>query len=327
MVDQIKQSRPGQMYVPAWDGERIVPRRVVIETVYGCNARCGMCPISQDAVRPQGVMPWDGFCRLVDALLPHKEQIDMVDLFGLGEPLLDPQLCDRVAYLKRHGFRRLAISTNAQLLTPDRARAVLATGIETIIVSIDGLSAATHEAIRRRTRFERVRAQTEAAVAVRDQLNAPTRFILRFIHQPINAHEWAGYRRHWASVLSPDRGDRIERYDMHDWSGQVGGAGNGGGEGAHKDHWIGDMACHHVFEKMVVLSDGSMSLCFEDIYAAQFGLGNVFEDDAIDLFNSARFNKLRRIHAGGKRRNLRLCRDCAVLESEVAREAGSGVAA
>ncbi|MCM0018641.1 MAG: radical SAM protein [Tagaea sp.] len=305
---------PARAYDPAWNGERIVPKRVVIETIFGCNAACGFCVINQPTKRPKGVMPMDKFRELIDSLVPYRESIDMLDLFGLGEPVIDPHLAERVRYVKDKGFRNTSISTNAHLLDGTRARALMQAGLDTVIFSIDGASKATHEAARVRTGFERVVANAVGMIRMRDAEGFKTRFVVRFVRQPGNAHEWEEYARFWQSVVSPAKRDVIIRYDVHTWSGAI-------EDGAVVDQdWrdpvIDRNACHHIFEKLVILANGEVSLCFEDILDAQFGFGNVFGADPIDVFNSARFAKIRKLHADGKRRNLKICAGCMVLYNE-----------
>src|SRR5262245_48270181 len=112
---------------------KLIPSRVQFETFYGCNARCTMCAISKPATRPIGEMTMEMFRSIVDSLTPYKDHFEKVDLFALGEPLLDRHLFERIAYLKEKGFKGLAISTNAHLLYPDKQRQLLESGIDTII--------------------------------------------------------------------------------------------------------------------------------------------------------------------------------------------------
>ena len=54
---------------PKWKGERLIPRRIVIETIFGCNAACGMCVINHPTDRPKGIMPMDKFRDLVGPVM------------------------------------------------------------------------------------------------------------------------------------------------------------------------------------------------------------------------------------------------------------------
>lgn len=313
-----RDGRLGDRAMADWKGERLIPSRVVVETVFGCNARCPMCLIEHPTDRAKGVMPMAKFETLVDSLMPYRGRIKMFDLFGLGEPLLDKFLPDRIALLKNRGFQGTAVSTNAHLLTPEWRKRLFEAGVDTILISIDGVSKAVHEAARPRTNFERVAANVEAAIRERDANNYKTRFVVRFIQQNHNAHEWEAYRAFWKARIRPDKDDLVLRYHMHDWSGQTGGDGNA----AECDDPLSTLACHHIFEKIVILADGKVALCFEDLLEGKYGFGNVFDTDPIDLFNSRPLNKLRRLHLAGKKSQHRMCGRCTVLGTEAGRIQG-----
>lgn len=300
-------------YNPHWNGERIIPRRIVIETIFGCNAACGMCVINHETSRTKGIMPMDQFTHLIDRLAPYRENVELFDLFGLGEPLIDPHLAERVRYVKVAGFRNTAISTNSHLLTAEKAVHLMEAGLDTVIFSIDGFSKEAHEAVRYRTKYDRVVKNCVEMIRLRDKGGYRTRFVVRFVRQPLNAHEWDDYQKFWRGIISPHRRDLLIRYDMHNWSAQIKGEDMGDG---WRDPVIDTDPCHHVFEKLVILANGAVALCFEDILEAQFRFGNVFEEDPIDVFNSSRFNKLRKLHAAGKRCNLNICSGCMVLYNE-----------
>lgn len=300
-------------YDPDWDGQRLIPRRIVIETIFGCNAACGMCVINHSTDRSKGIMPMDKFRDLVDRLAPHRDSVEMFDLFGLGEPLIDPHIVERIAYVKSAGFRNLSFSTNAHLLSAERAAALLEAGLDTVIFSIDGFSRETHEAVRIRTDYDRVVGNCIGMIEQRDAGGYGTRFVVRFVRQALNAHEWEDYRRFWLGVISPDKRDLLIRYDVHNWSDQVTGTVN---DQNWRDPVIDVEPCHHIYEKLVILANGAVALCFEDILKAQFRFGNAFEGDPIEIFNSARFNKIRKLHAEGKRCNLGICSGCMVLYNE-----------
>jgi len=303
-----------QPYDPMWTGERLIPKRIVVETMFGCNAVCGMCVINHPTDRAKGIMPMDKFTGLIDALKPHRAAVEMFDLFGLGEPLIDPFLAERIRYVKDAGFRNTSISTNAHLLSDEKARDLLEAGLDTVIFSIDGFSKETHEAVRVRTKYERVVQNCLEMIRQRDAGGYKTRFVVRFVRQPSNAHEWDDYRRFWLDVLSLDRRDVLIRYDVHNWSDQI--EGKALNDEDWRDPVIDRDPCHHIYEKLVILANGAVALCFEDILEAQFRFGNAFEDDPIDVFNSARFNKIRKLHGAGKRCNLGICSGCMVLYNE-----------
>lgn len=291
-----------------------VPKRLQIETIFGCNAKCSMCAVSLPATRKKGVMLNDLFRKVVDDMTPYRDQVEKVDLFGLGEPLLDPCIFDRIRYMKEKGFRNLAISTNAELMDTEKQRLLLETGIETLIFSIDGVRKETYEAIRRGLTFERVVENCLSMIRMRDEADSQTRFVVRFIRQHSNRSEWVDYLALWRSKLSWDRGDLIIAYDVNTM----------GGEMMTKEDVLGDYLdeeierrpCHFVFDRMIILNDGRVAMCCEDTPRANFVMGHVKDCSPMDVFNGETFQHIRELHLHGKKNELSICKGCTVLYSE-----------
>ena len=59
-----------------------------------------MCVIDMPTNRKKGIMKMDLFKKIIDDLSPYGDRIEQVDLFGLGEPLLDKHIVERIKYLK-----------------------------------------------------------------------------------------------------------------------------------------------------------------------------------------------------------------------------------
>ncbi|KIL97771.1 Radical SAM [Paramagnetospirillum magnetotacticum MS-1] len=301
---------------PGFAADLVIPKRVTIETVFGCNARCGMCVIDQPTERPKGTMPLEQFKAIVDKLVPYRDRIEMMDFFALGEPLIDTHLFERIRYVKAKGFRRLAFATNAHLLTAAKRRDLLESGIDTVIFSIDGITKATHESIRERVNFDKVMENVQAVIRERDQGDFKTRFVVRFVRQAKNRHEWEEYKAFWSSRISPDRNDVVTSYDMHTWGGQVANKDDVIGGEQQRDEMVERLPCHHAFDKLTILADGSIPLCSEDILEPAYGFGKIGDQDPIQVFNSERLRAMRRLHLAGRKALLKGCGECTLLYSE-----------
>jgi sulfatase maturation enzyme AslB (radical SAM superfamily) len=291
-----------------------IPKRLQIETIYGCNAACVMCALKDPHTRRAGPMAETLFRKVVDEMAPYAHAVEKVDLFGLGEPLLDKRLFDRIRYVHERGFRNLAISTNAQVLDGDRRAGLLESGIETVIVSVDGTSKDVYEAIRVGLAFDRVEENTRAVIRLRDEGGYRTRFVLRFIRQARNRHQWEDFKARWRPALSPDKGDLLIAYDVNTMGGSF--TSRAALIGARFDEEIERMPCHMVFDRLIVLSDGSVPLCCEDVPGATHSFGNAAETPPIEIFNNEAFRAVRRVHAAGRKREMAMCRDCTMLYSE-----------
>jgi sulfatase maturation enzyme AslB (radical SAM superfamily) len=109
-------------------------RIVEIEATNQCNTRCRHCP-REAIVRSRGRMSWETFCQVADQIL-GQPGIEAVDFSGMGEPLLSPLLERFVARLSPH--LDTLLTTNAALLTRERASALIEAGLGTAIISYNG---------------------------------------------------------------------------------------------------------------------------------------------------------------------------------------------
>lgn len=307
-----------------YDGrEYLMPRHVQIESVGGkgmCTARCTMCTI-EDWQKPPRIMQQAEFEKFVLDLAPWKEHVDHVTLHCNGEPLMDKRLHEKVAFLKRHGFRGTGFATNCTLLDERRARALLDAGLDTIICSIDGFTKATHEAIRHRTHFETIVQNVERFLALRDERAASgrpaTRVLVRMILQDSNRHEWDDYQAFWRARLDPAKGDGVLQFPIHNWGGQM-------------ENWQQNLAlygqgkvfeCEDLFDRLIVFSDGTVSHCDAD-YNGFFPHGSVFEQHFLEVYNGPIFSRYRTAMQEGRLLELDHCKSCSIPQAR-ARRLGS----
>jgi sulfatase maturation enzyme AslB (radical SAM superfamily) len=290
------------------DDERIIPRIVQIEPIFGCNASCVMCVIDMPTKRKKGVMPMGLFRKIVDDVAPYRDRIEQIDLFGLGEPMMDPHIFERLRYLKDNGMRGVGISTNADLLDDDKQYLLLEAGIDTVIFSIESTSRDVHERIRKGTDFDRVIRNANGLIAKRDRMGADTRFVLRFIKQKLNDGGWEEYKDYWLGRIDREKGDQVNSYTAHDWVGEI---QNGMVEVRRAD--VEARECYQIFERMFIFRDGTMSMCSCDLHHPYMPVGNVVRANAIDVYNGGEMRRIREIHRAGDKGTIDICRKCNML--------------
>ena len=127
------------------------------------------------------------FFKIVDDLKPFKEHIQYVTLHCNGEPLLDKKLHDKVKYLKVNGFRNW-VCNKCKHAYRKRSKQLIEAQLDTIIVSIDGIKAETHEKIRKGLKYEKVLTNVLNFIRLRNEFSVKnqtsTRVLVRFIMQP-----------------------------------------------------------------------------------------------------------------------------------------------
>ena len=286
----------------------VIPSNVIIESVFGCNANCRMCPIDKPTKRRKGVMPFDLYRHIIDEMRPHKDEISQLDLFGVGEPLLDKTLPGKINYAKQRGFGGLGIATNADLLDDQKQDLLLGTGIDAVIFSIESTKKEIHERIRRNTNFDRVVHNANELIRKRNQNNLKTKFVFRFINQKLNAGQWQEYRNYWGARIDKDKGDEVNFYTAHDWVGEI-----KNDMVKVRTENVEARKCYQIFERMFILYDGTMSMCSCDLHHPYIPVGNVNEDNTIDVYNNDKMKEIRKIHLSGNKNTIEICKKCNML--------------
>lgn len=150
-----------------------LPRFLQIEPVGQYNLRCAMCAIEHRSDLPAdgrpAHLPFADFQRLLDQF----GDIDELHLQGLGEPLLHPDFFRMVAYAAGRGIR-VSTNSNLTLLTEERARRCVESGLDTLHISLDGASAKVYEDIRHGASFDKVMRNLARIVTARDRLQSLT---------------------------------------------------------------------------------------------------------------------------------------------------------
>lgn len=128
--------------------EDVVPRSapfvIFLDPCGACNFKCNFCPcnISDFQVEERHkVMEWPLFEKIAEDLKAFHGEVRVINLYGYGEPLLNPRIADMVKCLKENKLcREVRITTNASLLTAEKSRALIDAGVDLIRVSVEALS-------------------------------------------------------------------------------------------------------------------------------------------------------------------------------------------
>jgi MoaA/NifB/PqqE/SkfB family radical SAM enzyme len=150
------------------------PLEAYIEVSAQCNLRCRMCAINVDRrYRPGAGRPTLFAPDLFATLTPMLRTVLRCYLFGLGEPLLNPNLFHYVSACSSAGSQ-VWFNTNATLIDQGIADRLALAGADAITVSIDGATAATYESIRRGASFDGAIAGIRALIEAKRRFGRPS---------------------------------------------------------------------------------------------------------------------------------------------------------
>ena len=112
-----------------------LPISISIEPTTSCNLRCPECPSGlRSFSRPTGMLDRLFFEKTIDELSKH---LLYLVFYFQGEPYLNPSFLDMVQYASSKNIYT-ATSTNAHYLDDENARRTVESGLDRLIISIDG---------------------------------------------------------------------------------------------------------------------------------------------------------------------------------------------
>lgn len=125
------------------------PHVVAWESTVACNLACIHCRASAQTAPAPDELTTDEALGLIDQLAEFGKTNPGPPIFVIsgGEPLIRPDIYDIAAYGTQRGLR-VAVSPNGTLLTSQTVSNLIEAGVKRISVSIDGSTAARHDAIR-----------------------------------------------------------------------------------------------------------------------------------------------------------------------------------
>lgn len=164
-----------------------LPITVSIEPTTACNLRCPECPSGLRAfTRPTGNLKADFFRRVIDEL--HRELTYLIFYFQ-GEPYINPQFLKMVQYARHRGIYTIT-STNGHFLDDENARRTVESGLDRLIISVDGTTQEVYEQYRKGGNLQKVLDGARRVVHWKQQLGSRTpHLIFQFLVVRPNEHQ------------------------------------------------------------------------------------------------------------------------------------------
>jgi hypothetical protein len=274
-----------------------VPSILYAESTNSCNASCVMCP-RDSMTRPIGFMDMGMYERLVAEAA--RIGVNEIRLHNFGEPLLDRDIEKRIRMAKDAGIPVTTFYTNASLLTRERTKKIIESGLDHLFVSFDAPSRQAYESTRRNLRYEKVKKNIETFIAVRNDSGRRTPrvgiFILRLAGQT-GIDEFVSY---WRTVA-----DSVAVNDVSDWAGEIALETETFRRGGRK------IPCFYLWKGLIVLQDGTCSPCCED-FDGKYPTGHVGRSGLLDIWRGQQYRAFRDRHRELDSDSIPLCSRCMI---------------
>ncbi|MBD0353190.1 MAG: radical SAM protein, partial [Flavisolibacter sp.] len=177
-------------YISKWTGKSVqwgMPISISFEPTTSCNLRCPECPSGLRAfTRPTGMLQKDFFRDTIDQLAPD---LAYLVFYFQGEPYLNPEFLNMVQYAASKRIYT-ATSTNAHYLTDASARRTVESGLDRLIISIDGTTQETYQQYRIGGKLQKVLEGAANVVKWKKELKKRTPFVIfQFLVVRHNEHQ------------------------------------------------------------------------------------------------------------------------------------------
>jgi radical SAM protein with 4Fe4S-binding SPASM domain len=253
-----------------------------------------MCP-RENIYFPARDMALPLFKKIIDE---SKDFLEFAVPYGVGEPLLNPEIFDMIAYCRQEGVPT-GISTNATTLTEHASRKLIEAGLDYIIFAFDGATRESFEKYRKGADFDKVRANILTFLRVKKEMKSRIFCIIQMVRLKENQAEIPDLIRMWR-VEGIDE-VRIKKDEVHNEGSAIPGDNNARPPMKHPCYllWRGPMYIHY---------DGTVFPCCY-IYPEE-PIGNVRKDSLTQIWNSEPMVRLREAHISGDLSNYAACRNC-----------------
>jgi pyruvate-formate lyase-activating enzyme len=268
----------------------LYPKTVILESTNYCNLRCRMCHIWGEGVsgkRQTGFIQETIWKNAIDELSTWNEQINLA-LHGAGEVLLHRDFFRILSYATSKRNIAAGFLTNGSLLSPEKARAVVDSGVTWIGFSVDGAEEMKYQHYRGAD-LKKIESTIEYLLTLRKG-NTPSVFLNMVALPDLDTERFI---QRWI--------DKVDEVKISTYR-PIG----------HRDFLtkkVERIPCHLLNDMLVVAWNGDVVLCCEDIWAEEL-IGCFPEKSLFDLWHSLRFNEIRSLHKRGKFDHIGICADC-----------------
>jgi radical SAM protein with 4Fe4S-binding SPASM domain len=285
---------------------------VSIEPTTACNLKCPECPSGLRAFsRPTGNLKVDFFRKTMDELA---QNLLYLIFYFQGEPYINPKFLDMVKYAHDKGIYTIT-STNGHFLNKANARKTIESGLDRMIISVDGTTQETYENYRIGGRLDVVLQGARNMVAMKKEMKSKTpHLIFQFLVVKPNEHQIKDIydlaeeigidevKLKTAQVYDYKKGNEliptIDKYSRY--------ADQGDGSYKIKNNLSNE--CWKLWHACVITWDGVVVPCCFDKDATH-KLGNLKETSFAELWQGEAYQKFRAQLLKG-RDKIDICENC-----------------
>jgi radical SAM protein with 4Fe4S-binding SPASM domain len=284
-----------------------MPVTAGIELTNCCNLSCPQCNSGSGLMtRSRGYMAVDLFEKIIKELGPYLYNIN---LYFQGESMMHPQF---FAILEKCNNIHSTLSTNGHFLSKENAEKIVRSGLNKLIISLDGMDEKTYSSYRLKGDFETVLNGIKNISEARKRNASGLKVIILFLVNRKNEHQINVVRRFAMEmdvslrlksmqIINPDSYDywlpSLGRYSRY----------RKAGSGYEIKSNLPDRCARLWFNPVITWDGIVLPCCFDK--DAQYVMGSMNENSFRDIWNGYRYRLFRKNVITG-RRTIDICRNC-----------------
>lgn len=303
-------------YWSKWTGKPVhwgLPTSISVEPTTTCNLECPECPSGlRQFSRPTGNLTIPLFEKLIHQIA---DRTAYLTFYFQGEPYIHPKFLDMVKIASDKGMYT-ATSTNAHYLSDKQAKRTVESGLDRIIISIDGTTQEVYEQYRKSGKLDKVIEGTKNIIKWKKELQSKTPFVVfQFLVVKPNEHQVDAVKElgkeigvdqvafKTAQVYDYENGNplipTVSKYSRYKKS----------SNGKYSIKNTLDNHCWRLWNSCVVTWDGKMVPCCFD-KDAKHQLGDISENSFEEIWQGVPYRNFR-ASVLRSRKEIDICSNCS----------------
>ena len=287
------------------------PLYLQVELHQICNLRCPSCTIGMpdSAANAKYVtdahIDWELYKKII--LEGEKYGCPALNPQGVNEPLLSPDLEDHIKFASQHGFIDIMMNTNATLLSEERAKKLLDSGLTRIRFSLDSATEDLYKKVRVGGNYDTVMKNIERFIEMRNASGSKLPVVgVNFVRMSVNEHEEELFIKKWEN-----KADFIAFQEFMPPETEFDYSSMYPSDSIYHTDMREGFNCQQPWQRFFIHNTGEVCPCCA-WFSSELSMGNVANQSLYDIWNSEKMNSLRSIHKEGKFWENEWCKKCVV---------------
>lgn len=272
------------------------PYALKIETTVLCNLKCPGCFRTEAALETkEKFMNFKLYQKIIDSLAPYLLEISLYDQ---GEPLVQPDIFKFIQYNTQKNIGTIVSSNFAMILSEEKLKNLISSGLDYLIVAIDGIKQETYGQYRVGGNIKTVLNNLKRIIALKKKLKSKRPYI-----------EWQMINFAWNKKEQPTA-EKMARQIGCDFFNVV----VDGYTLNRNKNYRRQKRCPVLWNTLTVEFDGQVSACYINDHESLY-TGDLSKQNFSEVWNSKEYQSLRKTHNSQEQTTtFSFCNRCEIFD-------------